>query len=95
MLFSALPKKYIRKIIMCHHYNPQGFEIYGLRWEIETLFGLLKGRAFKLEDTRMVGYLRIKKLLVLSVIAFCWSHNVGDWKHDCMPISKAHTLEQA
>jgi hypothetical protein len=49
---------------------------YGLRWEIETLFGCLKGRGFNLEDTRVVGYLRMKKLFVLPVIAFCWSHKV-------------------
>lgn len=79
-------------ILASHHRNPQSITIYGLRWEIETLFGCLKGRGFKLEDTRMVGYLRIKKLLVLPVIAFCWSHKVGDWKHDCvLPIKiKTH-----
>jgi len=67
-------------------------KIYGLRWEIETLFGCLKGRGFKLEETRVVGYLRIKKLLVLPVIAFCWTHKVGDWLHDCvLPIKiKTH-----
>lgn len=79
-------------ILASHHRNPQSINIYGLRWEIETLFGCLKGRGFNLEDTRMVGYLRIKKLLVLPVIAFCWSHKVGDWKHDCvLPIKiKTH-----
>jgi len=79
-------------ILASHHRNTQSIKIYGLRWEIETLFGCLKGRGFKLEDTRMVGYLRIKKLLVLPVIAFCWSHKVGDWKHDCvLPIKiKTH-----
>jgi hypothetical protein len=38
--------------------------IQTLRWEIETLFGCLKGRGFNLEETRVVDYLRIKKLLV-------------------------------
>ncbi len=65
--------------------------IYGLRWEIETLFGCLKGRGFKLEETRVVGYRRIKKLLVLPVIAFCWAHKVGDWKHDCVLPIKVKT----
>ena len=53
---------------------------------------LLGSRDGVFEDTRMVGYLRIKKLLVLPVIAFCWSHKVGDWKHDCvLPIKiKTH-----
>lgn len=70
----------------------EALKIYGLRWEIETLFGCLKGRGFKLEETRVVGYLRIKKLLVLPVIAFCWTHKVGDWMHDCvLPIKiKTH-----
>ena len=66
-------------------------KIYGLRWEIETLFGCLKGRGFKLEETRVVSYLRIKKLLVLPVIAFCWSHKVGDWKHECVLPIKVKT----
>jgi len=40
----------------------------------------------------MVSYLRVKKLLVLPVIAFCWSHKVGEWKHECvLPIKiKTH-----
>ena len=66
-------------------------KIYGLRWEIETLFGCLKGRGFKLEETRVVDYLRIKKLLVLPVIAFCWAHKVGDWKHNCVLPIKVKT----
>jgi hypothetical protein len=64
--------------------NPNAIEEYGLRWEIETLFGCLKGRGFNLEDTRVVGYLRMKKLFVLPVIAFCWSHKVGEWEDDCV-----------
>jgi hypothetical protein len=31
-------------------------KIYGLRWEIETLFGCLKGRGFKLEEPPVVAY---------------------------------------
>jgi hypothetical protein len=67
---------------------------YGLRWEIETLFGCLKGRGFKLEESRVVGYLRIKKLLVLPVIAFCWAQRVGDWKHDCVLPLKVKTHQR-
>jgi hypothetical protein len=79
-------------ILASDHLNREAVKVYGLRWEIETLFGCLKGRGFKLEDTRVVGYLRMKKLLVLPVIAFCWSHKVGEWKHDCvLPIkTKTH-----
>jgi hypothetical protein len=46
-------------------------KIYGLRWEIETLLVCLKGCGFKLEEPLVVGYLRIKKLLVLPVMVFC------------------------
>ncbi len=63
-----------------------------MRGEIESLFGCLKGRGFNLEDTRVVGYFRMKKVFVLPVIAFCWSHKVGEWKDDCvLPIkTKTH-----
>jgi len=39
-------------------------QIYGLRWEIETLFGCLKGRGFHFEETHITDQERIKKLLV-------------------------------
>lgn len=57
-------------------------EIYGKRWEIETLFSCLKGRGFNLEDTRVTDTTRIKRLLVIPVIAFCWAHRVGEWQHE-------------
>ena len=78
--------------LLCRMMFAMGMSLYRLRWEIETLFDCLKGRGGKLEDTRMIGCLRIKKLLLLPVIGFCWSHKVGDWKHDCvLPIKiKTH-----
>lgn len=81
-------------IVASNRFTQDAIGIYGLRWEIETLFGCLKGRGFKLEETRVVGYLRIKKLLVLPVIAFCWAHKVGDWKHDCMLPIKVKTHQR-
>jgi hypothetical protein len=79
-------------IVASDRFEPAAIRNYGLRWEIETLFGCLKGRGFKLEETRVVSYLRIKKLLVLPVIAFCWTHKIGEWKNDCvLPIkTKTH-----
>jgi hypothetical protein len=44
-----------------------------MRLEIKMLFGCLKERGFALEDNLVVGYQRMKNLLVLPVIAFCWS----------------------
>lgn len=57
-------------------------EIYGKRWQIETLFSCLKGRGFNLEDTRVTDLTRIKRLLVIPVIAFCWAHRTGEWHHE-------------
>lgn len=61
-----------------------GFAIktYALRWEIETLFSCLKGRGFNFEDTHVINQERIKKLLVLLAIAFCWAHKTGEWRHE-------------
>lgn len=55
---------------------------YSLRWEIETLFGCLKGRGFNFEDTHITQMDRIKKLLVLLAIAFAWAHKTGEWKSE-------------
>lgn len=57
-------------------------ETYALRWQIETLFGCLKGRGFNLEDTRITDRRRLKRLLVVVVIAFCWAHRTGEWRHE-------------
>lgn len=61
-------------------------KIYGLRWEIETLFGCLKGRGFNFEDTHITDMARIKKLFVLLAIGFCWAHKTGEWRHTVTPI---------
>jgi hypothetical protein len=56
--------------------------IYKERWQIETLFSCLKGRGFNLEDTHVTNRLRIKRLLVMPVIAYCWAHRTGEWQHE-------------
>jgi hypothetical protein len=53
---------------------PQSLEVYGRRWEIEHLFQCLEGRGFHLEETRLTRYFRIKKVMALLAIAFCWAH---------------------
>lgn len=57
-------------------------EVYKERWQIETLFSCLKGRGFNLEDTHITSRLRIKRLLVVPVIAYCWAHRTGEWQHE-------------
>ena len=62
----------------------QPLATYGLRWEIENLFQCLKGRGFHLEETRLTRYFRIKKVMALLAIAFCWAHKAGEWKHQAI-----------
>ena len=51
--------------------------LYRKRWEIETLFGCLKTRGFRMEDTHMTAPERIEKLLFVLAIAFSWSYRLG------------------
>jgi hypothetical protein len=46
------------------------------------LFSCLKGRGFNLEETRVTDRARIKRLLVIPVIAFCWAHVTGEWRNE-------------
>lgn len=57
-------------------------EYYKERWQIETLFSGLKNRGFNLEETRVTDLERIKKRLIVPVIAFCWSYRTSEWQHD-------------
>jgi len=73
-------------------------KIYRLRWEIENLFQCLKGRGFHLEETRLTHYFRIKKVIALLAIAFCWAHKTGEWQHKVIKPLKTKThgrLEQS
>lgn len=62
--------------------------LYLRRWEIETLFGCLKTRGFRLEDTHMTNPERIEKLLFILAIAFAWSYKLGDIANAKKSISK-------
>jgi hypothetical protein len=42
----------------------------------------LKSRGFNFEDTHVTERRRIKSLLMVLVIAFCWAHRVGEWQHE-------------
>jgi len=64
------------------------FDVYRKRWEIETFFGCLKTRGFCFEDTHLVHLKRIENLICVLVIAFCWSHLVGEQKDSEIPIKK-------
>lgn len=62
-------------------------ELYRWRWGIETLFGCLKSRGFRLEDTHMVEGLKIEKLIFILTIAFCWAYKTGELSTRRKPIS--------
>jgi IS4 transposase len=65
-------------ILAGNHSFQKSMAVYGHRWEIETLFQCLKGRGFHMEETRLTTPSRIKKMMALLAIAFCWSHKVGE-----------------
>lgn len=73
-----------RLVIASNRYVFKPFDTYSLRGEIKTLFQCLKGRGFNREATRLTHYFRIKKMMALLVIGFCWAHKTGEWKHNAI-----------
>jgi hypothetical protein len=61
-------------------------EDYARRWEIETLFGCLKTRGFCLEATHVTDTERLRKLVALLALAFCWAHLAGEWLAQQQPL---------
>jgi hypothetical protein len=59
---------------------------YARRWEIETLFGCFKSRGFCLEQTHVTDPQRLKKLVALLAMAFCWAHVIGEWLNEHKPL---------
>jgi len=51
---------------------------YGQRWQIETLFGCLKTRGFRLEDTHLTHGSRVSSLLSLLTLATVWGILAGE-----------------
>jgi len=85
-------------IIATNRKPEKAIEIYAKRWQIETLFGCLKSKGFYFEDTRILKRVRIKKLIALLSIAFCWAHVTGEWSHryeKAIPIKKHGRLQES
>lgn len=59
---------------------------YGMRWKIETLFGVLKTRGFRLEDTHLTDPERVSKLLSLLTIAVSWAMLAGELENQFKPL---------
>ena len=67
--------------------KPQtALEDYAKRWHIETLFGILKSRGFRFEETHLTEGDRINKLLALLTLATVWAFKVGEWLHHQQPL---------
>lgn len=73
-------------ILITDHAPETALEDYARRWEIETLFGCLKTRGFRFEDTRLTRPERLSKLIAVLALAFYWAHRVGEWLHALKPI---------
>ena len=56
--------------------NPLG--MYRRRLEIEIMFGCLKTRGFRMEDTHITDPDKIEKVVFVLAIAFCWAYRMGD-----------------
>ena len=52
---------------------------YSQRWQIETLFGCLKTRGFRLEETHLTHGERISSLLSLLTLATVWGILAGEF----------------
>jgi hypothetical protein len=72
--------------------NRQALKLYEQRWRIETMFGAFIGcesadsRGFNLESTHITHPSRLKSLLFLVSIAFCWMVLAGDYLVKDTPI---------
>lgn len=75
-------------IVVTNHSPGEALAEYKKRWEIETLFGCLKSRGFDFEATHITAPERIKKMVALLSVAFCWCHLTGEWKSKRRPIVK-------
>ena len=75
-------------LVVSPQFNANAIQDYALRWEIETLFSCLKGRGFNLENTRLTDPRRVKKLIAVLAISFCWCYLTGEWQHDQKKVIK-------
>jgi len=59
----------------------QVLEVYGLRWSIETAFGLLKSKGFHLEETRLTQPDRLVLFMGLVAWTLLWCLLIGLQTH--------------
>jgi hypothetical protein len=59
--------------------------LYAQRWQIETLFGVLKSRGFDLEATHIGKPERIERVFGVLAVALVWVLGVGQLRHQKRP----------
>ncbi len=64
-------------IIISLKFDYQALEKYKVRWEIETMFRAFKTHGFNIEDTNLQEIDKVKKLVALVSLAFCWCYLIG------------------
>lgn len=74
-------------LVVSNRQFSNSLKLYRWRWGIETLFGCLKSRGFRMEDTHMVHPDRIEKLLFVLAIAVCWAHKTGEIQARINPVA--------
>jgi hypothetical protein len=75
------PKEGELMIVVSSVETEEAIEKYLQRWKIETLFGCLKGKGFRFEDTHMTDRKKIKKMVGILAVAFCWCYKIGEWRN--------------
>jgi hypothetical protein len=73
-------------IVVAPRFAETALSDYARRWEIETLFSCLKSRGFRLEETHVTHPERLKKLIALLALSFCWAHIIGEWLTQAKPL---------
>jgi hypothetical protein len=69
-------------IVATPNFEPQSLEYYAQRWQIETMFKAFKTGGFNLENTHLIDYQRLNKLLMILAIAFIWAYKAGIYRNE-------------
>lgn len=73
-------------VVASNQADENAIDKYLNRWSIETFFGTLKTRGFNFEQTRLLKRNRMKKLIAVLALTYCWSIKIGLWRHFNEPI---------
>jgi hypothetical protein len=68
-------------IVAAYAFEPRILAYYRQRWQIETMFKAFKTAGFNLEDTHLIDYQRLNKLLMIVALAFVWAYKIGIFQH--------------